>query len=259
MIPKDAEFDVFWEHIYRYRFACSYVQGKEVLDIACGEGYGSAAMLEAGASRVIGVDISEEACKHAATKYGLETHVGNALQIPLPAESLDAVVSFETIEHVSEPGVFLDECLRVLRPGGKVIISTPNRDVYRILSPSNPYHCSELSEAEFFKLCCDRFVNLRLFSQRPLSAPWWSLRGLAATNWATSEIRGLGRINRIWRRLACGHFAPKKTQNFRENPIDAIRMKTAFSSRFVDPYAIRPRKSPQSEVPIYLIAVAEKA
>src|SRR6266536_6693906 len=133
MLPEKAAATTFWEHIYRYRFATRFVRGKRVLDIACGEGYGTAALSRAGAASVIGVDISEETCEHARRKYGVDARQGSADQIPLPAQSIDVVVSFETIEHVERPEAFLDECLRVLAPGGMLVLSTPNREAFQEL------------------------------------------------------------------------------------------------------------------------------
>ena len=130
MIPESAGAGTFWEHIYRYAFACRHVEGKRVLDIACGEGYGSSALQKAGAANVIGVDISESTCAHAREKYRLDARQGRAELIPLHDNCVEVVVSFETIEHVPDPGAFLDECVRVLKPGGIIIISTPNKDVY---------------------------------------------------------------------------------------------------------------------------------
>src|SRR5690348_55654 len=113
MIPESSDEFTFWEHAYRYAFASRFVAGKRVLDIACGEGYGGAALLRAGAVHVIGVDVSEEVCLHARSKYDLDARQGSAEQIPLADSSVDLVVSFETIEHISNPDRFLDECVRV--------------------------------------------------------------------------------------------------------------------------------------------------
>src|SRR5687767_6601798 len=90
MLPETTSAVTFWEHIYRYRFAARFVRGRRVLDIACGEGYGAAALLRAGAASVIGVDISEEACEHARQKYGIDARPGSAEQIPLPSQAVDA-------------------------------------------------------------------------------------------------------------------------------------------------------------------------
>ncbi|MFP3599617.1 class I SAM-dependent methyltransferase, partial [Chryseobacterium sp. SIMBA_029] len=91
------------EHMHRYVVARKLAAGLRVLDIACGEGYGSYALSSLAAS-VIGVDISEEAIRHAQTQYlhrtsNLEFKVGSAADIPLANASVDLVVSFETIEH----------------------------------------------------------------------------------------------------------------------------------------------------------------
>src|SRR5579864_1905821 len=81
MVPEVSGGYTFWEHVYRYAFACRFVRGKRVLDIACGEGYGAAALMKAGATRVVGVDISEEVCRHACNRYGLEAKQGTAEDI----------------------------------------------------------------------------------------------------------------------------------------------------------------------------------
>src|SRR5438132_6501761 len=100
MIPEKADASTFWEHIYRYKFASKFSAGKMVLDIACGEGYGAHSLSQGRAESVIGVDISEETCRHARAKYGMDARLGDAEAIPLGKSSVDLVVSFETIEHV---------------------------------------------------------------------------------------------------------------------------------------------------------------
>lgn len=114
------------EHLSCYLQACEFASGKIVLDIASGEGYGSA-MLASKADKVIGVDISIEAVKHARTRYkneNLEFKVGTCNDIPLPDASVDFVVSFETIEHHDQHEEMMHEIKHVLRPGGMLLIST---------------------------------------------------------------------------------------------------------------------------------------
>src|SRR4051794_3204615 len=98
MVPDACAGSILWEHLYRYKFARQFVQGRRVLDIACGEGYGSSALQAAGAASLIGMDISEETCQHAREKYGIDARVGDAMAIALPDRSIDVVVSFETVE-----------------------------------------------------------------------------------------------------------------------------------------------------------------
>ena len=176
MLPDEAHARVFWEHIARYRFAKDFVHGKRVLDIACGEGYGSAGLLKAGAVSVIGVDISPDICEHARRRYGVDTRMGDAQTIPLPDQSIDLVVSFETIEHVDSPVTFLDECTRVLVPEGMLIVSTPNRPVYSSDGRQNPFHRMEFDANEFIGLLRARFRSVRLYTQFNHSAAWWSSR-----------------------------------------------------------------------------------
>src|SRR5262249_50988888 len=160
--------------VARYRFAKDFVRGKRVLDIACGEGYGAAALARAGAASTIGIDCSPEVCDHARRKYGLDARPGDARAIPLPDRSIDVVVSLETIEHVDDPAAFVGECARVLVPEGMLIVSTPNRPVYSGEGPQNPFHHIEFDEEEFLGLLRSKFRSVQLYTQFPRSAAWWS-------------------------------------------------------------------------------------
>ena len=259
MVPEKADAKTFWEHIHRYRFAVPLVRGKRVLDIACGEGYGAAALLRAGAASVTGVDVSAETCAHAAQRYGLNTLVGDAQQIPLADASVDVVVSFETIEHISDPGRFLDECARVLAPGGTIVISTPNRAVYDELVPVNPYHVKELDRAEFIALLGARFRSITLFTQCPRMAAWWAPRALAAGHSFWHMQRGVGPVRRLLQRLFLRDtLSPAVLAEARENPVAAILKKPRPLAHLADPHAIRPEDRAARETPVYFVAVARR-
>ena len=254
MVPEVAAGSTFWEHVHRYRFAARFVGGKSVLDVASGEGYGTFALREAGASSVVGVDRSAEACDHARAKYGVDARPGDAQRIPLPDNAVKVVVSFETIEHVADPVAFLDECRRVLRPGGTLIISTPNATVYSALV-ANPFHCSELDEDEFGRMLAVRFARLEWYSQCPLTAHWWSLRSLASTSSVWRRIKGFGRLAR----LCCPHYHGRVTDEERADPLRATLGPAKFLAALIDPYRVRPRSRWSGERPLYLVAVARKA
>jgi ubiquinone/menaquinone biosynthesis C-methylase UbiE len=256
MVPEAAGADVFWEHIYRYRFAATKVAGKRILDIASGEGYGIAALAQAGASTALGVDVSAEACAHAMRKYGIEARVGDAQKIPVKNQSIDLVVSFETIEHLSEPELFVEECARVLAPGGKAIISTPNRDVYREKSPNNPFHVNELSESEFSQLLAAKFSKIVMYTQSPKSAAWWSPRVLASdrSNW--HKVRGFGRIRNFVQNRCCPELTDQLAlERFRQNPVEAILARQSRLRNVANPFAVRPQRALLRETAVYLIAV----
>lgn len=159
------------EHLHRYFFARALCRGLDVLDVASGEGYG-AALLAQVARSVVGVEIAEETVGHANAAYGvpgLTFLQGDARRIPCADASFDAVVSFETLEHFYEHDEFMAEVRRVLRPGGLLILSSPERDVY---SPAggtpNPYHVHELTHAEFSALLGKNFAHVAMYAQRPL-------------------------------------------------------------------------------------------
>ena len=252
MVPEQAHARTFWEHIARYRFAKDFVRGKRTLDIACGEGYGAAALAKAGASSVVGIDISPEVCEHARRKYGLDARPGDAQAIPLPDRSVDLVVSFETIEHVERPDVFVRECARVLEPDGTLVVSTPNRVVYSGEGTSNPFHRIEFDEGEFVELLRSRFQAVRLYTQFPRSAAWWSPRSLAAERSPWLRIKGFWRLS-TW---LCPAIRPHLSPTTRSRAVDLILARDTPLSSLLNPYIVRGRSARSRERPYLLIAVA---
>lgn len=255
MVPENTPDLTFWEHIYRYRFATRFVEGKRVLDIACGEGYGTAALLQAGASSIIGVDISPEVCDHAHRKYDVKTLVGDATSIPLADDSVDIVISFETIEHLEEPQRFVDECARVLAPGGVAVISTPNTEIFQASIVDNPFHVSEMSKEDFVKLLKTRFEHCTLYSQRPVKTAWWSPRNLAMDIWALEKIRGGRRIRQRMRAMYCSQLSKRNTEKARQNPVKTIMSPEKALSPLFNIYDVRPYNPLYGEDPTFIIAV----
>ncbi|WP_425090712.1 glycoside hydrolase family 99-like domain-containing protein [Tropicimonas sp. S265A] len=157
------------EHLHRYQLARRLASGLDVLDIACGEGYGSE-ILSASAKSVMGVDISADAVAHAKYHYrapNLYFRQGSATDIPVPDASVDMVVSFETIEHLEEHDRMMQELRRVLRPGGLLMISSPNKLEYSDKPKyDNPFHVKELYTEEFVALVGGYFKNISHYGQR---------------------------------------------------------------------------------------------
>ncbi len=161
--------EIKYEHLHRYALAIELADGKSVLDIASGEGYGSALLAQV-AQVVVGVDIDSEAVEHARHKYvrsNLSFRVGSCAAIPLPDDSVDLVVSFETIEHHDQHDKMMEEIKRVLKPCGMVILSSPNRLIYSDeIDYDNSYHVKELYYDELYALLKRHFQYLCLYGQR---------------------------------------------------------------------------------------------
>lgn len=159
------------EHYHRYAIALDIVANKDVLDLACGEGYGSSNMADVARS-VVGVDISEEAISHAQRTYkkkNLSFRRGSAIAVDCPDASFDVVVSFETIEHLAEQEEMVAEIRRVLRPKGILVISSPNRPIYSEESgEKNEFHVKELDFDEFDTLLKTQFPAVQYYGQRML-------------------------------------------------------------------------------------------
>jgi 2-polyprenyl-3-methyl-5-hydroxy-6-metoxy-1,4-benzoquinol methylase len=257
MVPEEADRTTFWEHIYRYQFAAPYVLRKRVLDIACGDGYGSAALLAAGAESVIGIDISEDICRRARRKYDVDARSGSAEKIPLPSSSIDIVVSFETIEHLQQPEKFMDECVRVLAPQGMLIISTPNADITQANGVENPYHVREMNEREFRSALDQRFSSWRMFTQRPKTAAFWSRRSLAADISFWHRFRRMNRLSRELTSRYCPHIVGDVGEDTRRSITKLIAANNFALFSSVDPFAVRPSSWLARERPHYFVAVAK--
>ena len=155
-------------HFHRYLAASPVCAGKDVLDAACGTGYGSA-LLARTARTVTGVDIDGATIEACRTNYchrheNLSFLQGDVAGIPLQDASVDVVISFETIEHVDAPRQieFLREIRRVLRPGGLLVMSSPNKDD----AHANEFHVHELEECEFRNLLKQQFGRCAYFRQK---------------------------------------------------------------------------------------------
>lgn len=154
-------------HTATYRFAEAFTADRRVLDYGCGSGYGSAS-IAGGARSVTGVDVSEEAIAYAKANHArrdLEFRVIAPSQ-PLPFEtgSFQTVLSFQVIEHVSDPDAYLREVVRVLEPGGTLVMATPDRRT-RLLPmqrPWNRWHLVEYSEQSLSRQLLRHFPSVEM-------------------------------------------------------------------------------------------------
>jgi SAM-dependent methyltransferase len=256
MIPELTDEITFRDHIARYRFASGFVRGKRVLDIACGEGYGSAALTAAGASQVIGIDIAPEVVAHARRKYGVDARVGRAERIDLPDRAFDVVVSFETIEHLTEPTTFLREIARVLSPGGLLILSTPNKQHSQGGEGRNPFHEVEMTEDEFRGAMEEVFGTVRYFSQVLIEAPLFSARALAALHTRPRFRLLSGPIFRL-RRWLCSEGKGPPSPEIRADPVRAItEHRPTLLDQLFEPGLVRPMPRGPWDFSKYFLAVA---
>ena len=170
--------EIWYEHWHSYQFASAFAAGKRVLDAACGEGYGSALLARRAAS-VVGVDIAEEAVRHARERYAgqanLRFEAGDCTALAAPAQPYDLIVSFETLEHVAAQEALVAGFARALADDGLLLISSPDRRTYSDESGfRNEYHVRELYRDELVALLQRHFPVVRLFGQKLLfqSAIW---------------------------------------------------------------------------------------
>ncbi len=179
----DVPEENYWyrRHLVVYEWIADRCRGLEVVDLACGEGYGTAALARR-AARVTGVDANPEAHEHARLKYSAPGVRFERDLVDRYEAECDAVVFLQTIEHVEDPESVLRHLRGLLRPGGTAYVSTPN---VLTLAPAgaqrsgNPWHVREYRHDEFHDLCRRSFEDvelLGLFHARKLAAHELALR-----------------------------------------------------------------------------------
>lgn len=154
-VPGLAE-ENYWfrRHEVVYRRLVGRCTDRDVLEAGSGEGYGADIIADV-ARQVIGLDYDDSAVAHVRARYPrVDMRQGNLADLPLPSASVDVVVTFQVIEHLWDQRQFVAECLRVLRPGGVLLMSTPNRTTFSPGrdAPVNPFHTRELNAAELTEL-----------------------------------------------------------------------------------------------------------
>ena len=162
-VPGIAE-ENYWfrRHEVVYLDLLQRCAGKDVLEAGSGEGYG-ADMIAGVAASVTGVDYDTSAVEHVRARYPRVTMIqGNLADLPLPDGSVDVVVNFQVIEHLWDQPQFLRECVRVLRRGGELLISTPNRITFSPGrdTPLNPFHTREVNAAELTELLVEAGLHV---------------------------------------------------------------------------------------------------
>ncbi len=148
----------FARHLAAYRSLRDLCRGRRVLEAGCGEGYGCAVVAD-GALGVLGLDYDSAAVRRAAERYGDAAAFAqaNLVALPLADDSVDTVLSLQVVEHIWTPHELLAQTARVLRPGGWLALTTPNRLTFSpgLASgerPANPFHVRELEAAELADL-----------------------------------------------------------------------------------------------------------
>src|SRR5690349_5405864 len=160
---------IYLFHIATYDYARDLVRGKDVLDFGCGTGYGTARLADQ-CAQITGIDISADAIAHARRKYRHNNLTFTTIApieerpLPFPNDRFDVVLSFQVIEHVRDVPAYLSEINRVLRPGGLLVVATPDRSsrLLPLQKPWNMWHIREYSDAALCHLIGMRFSNVAI-------------------------------------------------------------------------------------------------
>jgi SAM-dependent methyltransferase len=157
----------FQRHLVAYEYASAMARGRRVIDIGCGEGYGSE-MLARVAESVVGADIAPEVVEHARNRYNaanLDFEVMDVNHLNATAGSFDLAVSFQVVEHLADVSGYFSEAARVLTEDGRALFTTPNRLTISPGSetPINPFHLREYVPEEFKSVLEEFFGEVETF------------------------------------------------------------------------------------------------
>lgn len=203
-LDSPSAYVIYLMHIAGYRYAEQYCRGKQVLDLGCGSGYGSA-MIAKVAKSVHAVDVSEEAVAYAKSHYPQENlcfaSIEPGKRLSCADQSFDVVLSFQVIEHVLDDSGYLAEVARLLREDGTLLLITPNR-AHRLFAgqkPWNRWHLREYSISSLSRLASKHFHSIKMLHMgaNPTIAEI-EIRRYRLLKWATLPFTFFG-APEVWR------------------------------------------------------------
>lgn len=241
-------------HMIRYHEAAKYIRpGDRVLDAACGLGYGTNILLSNSlASKIVGIDGSDYAIQYASLAYAKQGEKISFRSAFLPEvlaqypdASFDFIASFETLEHLENPEAFLKECLRILTPGGRILVSVPNDWTEEDGKDPNPYHFHVYEWSKLLEQTGKYFLNEKAFvqsaSRKKIDNAW----AAAPREWIEVSIQSAAVKTSEWCLVLAmkdptgGEVYPYKETLFPEKSVSQHPNILDFTSQYKNPWLVR--------------------
>ena len=202
-------------HFSAYRFAAEYVRNKIVLDIGCGEGYGSYHLADS-AREVLGIDYDKTAIEYAENRYqrkNLRFTAMDVKDIDLLRNKYDVICSFQVIEHIKDADIFLGKVRDLLNERGLFICSTPNKQDASPNSsePLNKFHIREYLHEEFKELLGSYFKDVEIAGlKRGLKMNFFRrLKKIGVFNFLP---QGMNPVSKFYSKMNCDNFIITKNK-----------------------------------------------
>jgi SAM-dependent methyltransferase len=221
-----------------YSRATLHAASCRVLDLACGSGYGCPMLLDAGATLVVGVDLSDSAIEHARENYGQAgiQYVQGDAQTFRWQHQFDLIVSFETIEHLDDPAALLRRVGELLAPGGTFCLSVPLGETRHI----DPYHKAIFSEEEILDLCEVHGLEVEMSLSTELKLGVFQMLALGRANpQSNPNLADLFFTRRGWQ-VITSYIRGRGYLNFPQFYLTAKRRQSVFDDNSPD---VRPMKA----------------
>ncbi len=247
-------------HSFAYVHVATIAKNKNVLDLGCNTGYGTAILFKA-AKRVVGVDVSKEAIKTAKKNFGnlgIDFHVIDGKQLPFEDNEFEIIISFQVIEHIVDYNIYINELKRVLSPNGIVFFSTPNA-LLRLdpgMKPWNRLHVREFNHSQLEALLKVYFSTVKIMGLFAEESIYLIEKNRLSRARERARKRQQRRYYYQFRKILKNTIPSRITKILKNILVPFQQRKNGFKKSFIDRYGLKNFHYQTDEIDISLDLLA---